>query len=313
MKAYDPRDIITPDAFSLAPDLLGIRLAHPWRRLAAFGIDALFVTLIAQTSLVILIALVCALLLWRAVSPGSSASLTGRTTRIALRLLIALFAFILVLKLWDTIRPERRAEPAAVMSGIGTGAPPPPAAGVPDVGGSADAGAGPTPAVAGPAADSIVADTGDADSVALALAAENAQLRERNRALEARLQRDEEDSGPVRAFFAEMIDELGLGLGWFGFYFIVLTVLGRGQTPGKRLLGIRVIRLDAAPIGWWIALERFGGYAASFFSGLLGFAQLLWDRNRQALHDKATGTVVVRVIAGEPVRSPAAGISRPRA
>lgn len=305
MRPYDPRDIITPDAFSVAPDLLGIRLAHPWRRLAAFGIDGLFVTLIAQTSLAILIALVCALLLWRAVSPGSSTSLTGRTTRIALRLLIALFAFILVLKLWETVRPEPRGEPAAVMS-IDPDAPPPPAAGPGEDDGSAAAATAPRPAASEPAADSLAGGTAGVDSMAHALAAENAQLRERNRALEARLQQDEEDPGPLRAFFAEMLDELGLGLGWFGFYFIALTVLGRGQTPGKRLLGIRVIRLDATPIGWWIALERFGGYAASFFSGLLGFAQLLWDRNRQALHDKATGTVVIRVIAGEPVRSPAA-------
>ena len=45
----------------------------------------------------------------------------------------------------------------------------------------------------------------------------------------------------------------------------------------------------------WIAFERFGGYAASATLGLLGFLQILWDRNRQGLHDKAAGTAVLRV------------------
>jgi uncharacterized RDD family membrane protein YckC len=55
-----------------------------------------------------------------------------------------------------------------------------------------------------------------------------------------------------------------------------------------------VVRLSGAPIGWWAAFERFGGYAASIFTGLLGFLQITWDRNRMALHDKITETVVVR-------------------
>jgi len=59
-------------------------------------------------------------------------------------------------------------------------------------------------------------------------------------------------------------------------------------------MGIRVIRLDARPVGWWLAFERFGSYFASFSTGLLGFAQIFWDRNRQALHDKAVETVVIR-------------------
>ena len=40
------------------------------------------------------------------------------------------------------------------------------------------------------------------------------------------------------------------------------------------------------------SFERFGGYAASLSTGLLGFLQILWDRNRQGLHDKAAGSLV---------------------
>ncbi len=58
-------------------------------------------------------------------------------------------------------------------------------------------------------------------------------------------------------------------------------------------MGIRVLRLDGEPITWWTAFERAGGYAAGFATGLLGFAQVIWDANRQAIHDRIVGTVVV--------------------
>ena len=83
------------------------------------------------------------------------------------------------------------------------------------------------------------------------------------------------------------------GFGWASLYLTVLLSWWKGQTVGKRLMGIRVVRLDGEPITWWIAFERVGGYAAGFATGLLGFAQVYWDANRQAIHDRIVGTVVV--------------------
>jgi hypothetical protein len=129
------------------------------------------------------------------------------------------------------------------------------------------------------------------------------ELRERDRRISSlqtevtELQRDlrrHERRGGIRAFVAGAADDLGLGIGWLALYFTAFLALMRGQTPGKRLFGIKVMRLDAKPISWWIAFERFGGYAASATLGLLGFLQILWDRNRQGLHDKAVETVVIR-------------------
>jgi hypothetical protein len=91
-----------------------------------------------------------------------------------------------------------------------------------------------------------------------------------------------------------LLDDLGIGFGWTGLYFTAFTALWRGQTPGKRLVGVRVLRLDGKPLGFWASFERFGGYAAGLVTGLLGFAQVYWDRNRQAIHDKISETVVVR-------------------
>jgi uncharacterized RDD family membrane protein YckC len=67
----------------------------------------------------------------------------------------------------------------------------------------------------------------------------------------------------------------------------------KGQTVGKRLMGIRVLRLDGGSINWWLAFERSGGYAAGLATGLLGFLQVYWDANRQGIHDRIAGTVVV--------------------
>ena len=53
------------------------------------------------------------------------------------------------------------------------------------------------------------------------------------------------------------------------------------------------MRLDGKPLGYWVSFERFGGYAASLFTGFEGFLRILWDPNRQGLEDKLAETVVV--------------------
>ena len=108
---------------------------------------------------------------------------------------------------------------------------------------------------------------------------------------QAELQQAQESRG-LFGWFADRVESLGFGLGWWTMYFAVLMPWMKGQTPGKRVLGIRVVRLDGQPVTWWHAFERAGGYAAGFATGTLGFAQIYWDPNRQAIHDKIAGTVV---------------------
>ena len=88
-------------------------------------------------------------------------------------------------------------------------------------------------------------------------------------------------------------EDFGLSVGWIGVYFVLCTAFFRGQTLGKRLLNLRVVRLNNKPIGLLYSFERFGGYAAGIATGLLGFAQVYWDANRQAIHDKIAATVVL--------------------
>ncbi|HRX52503.1 MAG TPA: RDD family protein [Candidatus Krumholzibacteria bacterium] len=82
-------------------------------------------------------------------------------------------------------------------------------------------------------------------------------------------------------------------VGWFTLAFWI----GNGRTAGKRLFGLRVARLDGRRLTLWDSFGRAGSYTASGATLLLGFLEAAWHPNRQALHDKVSGTVVLR---GEP-------------
>ncbi|GAA1837307.1 RDD family protein [Actinomadura chokoriensis] len=93
---------------------------------------------------------------------------------------------------------------------------------------------------------------------------------------------------------------LARGLGWeadgrslatlavFGVQAWVLTAL-LGVTIGKRLCGIRVMRLDGRPLvglGWGLARAVLL---------LFVLPALFWDRDYRGLHDRAANTVVVNI------------------
>ncbi len=88
---------------------------------------------------------------------------------------------------------------------------------------------------------------------------------------------------------------LGLGLGWAALYFSVFTAWWRGQTIGKKIVGIEVVKLDGNYPSLWESFGRYGGYGAGFATGLLGFLQIYWDPNRQAIQDKISETLVLRL------------------
>lgn len=87
-------------------------------------------------------------------------------------------------------------------------------------------------------------------------------------------------------------------------YFGLATYFGKGATPGKRLLGIRVISLVHTHMTLWHSLERALGYAASFLEAGFGFIQYFIHPNRQTVHDRIAETIVI-VSRKTPVKAPA--------
>jgi uncharacterized RDD family membrane protein YckC len=66
-----------------------------------------------------------------------------------------------------------------------------------------------------------------------------------------------------------------------------------GQTPGKMLLGVRVIRVDGRRLSIKRSILRFLGYIVSLVVFFLGFLWILADNRRQGWHDKIADTCVV--------------------
>lgn len=239
----DPREIITPDSFSVSPDLIGLPLARPLRRGAAMLLDMVPLALLVNANAVFF-AMAAAILLWRASRSATGADVRFRRWRRLLRVGAVLLTFVVVLDVIGDVEGR--------FSGRDAGAPAPPRA--PEV------------------------EIGEINVQPPLGTPENEQPQR----------------GALLTLLGGIADDLGIGFGWTALYFTAFLALANGQTPGKRVLGIQVIRLDGRPIGWWIAFERFGGYAASIWTGLLGFLQIFWDRNRQGIHDKIAETVVIR-------------------
>jgi len=83
---------------------------------------------------------------------------------------------------------------------------------------------------------------------------------------------------------------------WLGLLALMLVMWTRAQTPGKRLLGLRVIKLDTGqPASFWrMVLREIVGKWVSGVICYLGFIWAFLDANKQAWHDKIAGTIVVK-------------------
>ncbi|MGH9881601.1 MAG: RDD family protein [Pyrinomonadaceae bacterium] len=77
-----------------------------------------------------------------------------------------------------------------------------------------------------------------------------------------------------------------------------------GLTIGKWSTGLRIERIDGAPLGIGRALLRhFVGYPLSFILLGLGFAVAALSSRGRTLHDLIAGTIVVREGPGDQRRS----------
>lgn len=96
---------------------------------------------------------------------------------------------------------------------------------------------------------------------------------------------------------------------WSVAYFVVFWST-TGQTPGDRVMQIRVCSDDGARLEPRRALLRFGALVLAALPLFAGFLPVLVDERRRGLHDMLAGTVVVAV-SEEPrsTRAPRASSS----
>lgn len=114
------------------------------------------------------------------------------------------------------------------------------------------------------------------------------------------------DSQPVGVYLASPGRRLGahllayllfvLTLG-VGYIVWALVVWGKGTTPPKQVLKMRVIKVaQNETAGWWRMFLRFVSKTFLMALWLLGFLLSFWlifDKRRQELWDKMAGTLVV--------------------
>jgi uncharacterized RDD family membrane protein YckC len=94
-----------------------------------------------------------------------------------------------------------------------------------------------------------------------------------------------------------------IGTGWgaamaggiIGVAYFVCFWAWRGQTPGKMLLKVKVVRTNGAEIGWGRAFLRYLGYIICEFTLYFGFIWVAFDKRKQGLHDKLADTYVIRL------------------
>jgi RDD family len=287
---------ITPEPLNLAPELVGLPLATPVRRAWAMGLDLAVVGLLTSINGAWLWAGLGLVLLQLRNRPRHAPASRRQWVGWAAAALIALLALDEAHDRWTAWRtPAAATAPGRAASGE--------AASEDDE--DAEPAAPAEAADAASAAASAVAPPSDAERIALLetqLATAKRETRRAQRALA------EKPTG-VREYVSRFLDDIGAGLGWGIVYFSLLPAWWGGQTVGKKLMRMRVVELTGKPITVMRSLKRYGGYAAGLATGGVGFLQLLWDPNRQGLHDKAAHTVVVDVRPGAPRQALAATVA----
>ncbi len=258
---------VRPEALNVTPDLLGMPLAPHGRRALAMGVDLAVIGLLSTTGMFWVVAGIGALV------AQLRRPLPGRPRSRSVLMWVALAGLIVIGVQHGTQWFAHRNDP--------------------------------------PGATSAKDDDDDDDAVAALAAASAASAGAERVALQAAVKQEVRDATRIHDLEAQLAEarkpkpiqwrddalrrlhRLGLRFGWAIAYFSLLPFWWQGQTIGKRLFGLRVVELTGKPLGLMTCFGRYGGYAAGLATGGMGFLQVLWDPNRQAVEDKLAHTVVV--------------------
>ncbi len=315
--ARDRRRWVSPEPLNVAPALVGLPLASPSRRALAIAFDLVVIALLSDVSGFWLLAGLALVALQLRSRRGGATRGPRWVVGWMIAGLVALLALQQAGEQWQRWRhPVLRGHGASGLSAGDTDeadADDAEPGAVDDRAATATAGAalGSSPATAF-IAPTVVAALDAAASAAAAAASAAASAAavphpsdaQRIAQLEAELAEARRPK-PLhwRERLGQMLDDLGAGLGWGIVYFSLLPAWWGGQTVGKKVFGLRVAELTGKPVTVMRCLKRYGGYAAGVATGGLGFVQVLWDPNRQAIQDKAAHTVVIDLRAPPRARA----------
>jgi uncharacterized RDD family membrane protein YckC len=111
-----------------------------------------------------------------------------------------------------------------------------------------------------------------------------------------------------------LVAEVLASVGWF---VVTAAYLGlfwtvTGQTPGMRLMHLRIVDHHGTPPGLWRSLVRLVGLVLAILPLFAGFLPVFFDHRRRALQDFAAGTLVRAEHAAADGRAHPVGDAAPR-
>lgn len=296
----DPRDWITPEDLNVAPALLGLPLASPWQRAKAMGVDIALVTMLSNFGNTVLLGgFIWVALKWHKQQRASRGEVVKEQGWLGWAPALCLVAFGLygstMSHLEDSPKRSRKAVATAASEAQRDASPD-------ESSESTDAAEDIRTLVKSAVATAAsAASAGGSNGIEHAveqLEKDQALQRQadkiRIKSLEAQVRqlKDEARQTPLEKL-KHWWELVGLNLAWAFTYFVAFPLIWPGQTPGKKLMGLRIVELTGKPLKPMLCVRRYGGYAAGATTGGMGFLQILWDANRQGLHDKAAHTAVI--------------------
>lgn len=268
IKKFNAREWVTPEALNVTPDLLGMPLAKPSRRAMAIILDVLAITLLSSLASFWLWAMLAAVLF----ELSKKRRQQSKQGQLWLWLALLLLVSISSLQMVDYLERHYQTKPdhSTRLSDEGLNRP--------------------TLMIPAAATTSESSTANEADPEQLPEETDAARIASLEHELAmARMPK----SLKWREQFIETLRSMGLGFSWAIAYFSLLPYWWKGQSLGKRVFGLRVVELTGKPMSIFHNLSRYGGYAAGMATGGIGFLQICWDLNRQAIQDKIAHTVVI--------------------
>jgi uncharacterized RDD family membrane protein YckC len=253
---------VKPEVFNVTPELLGMPLARPSKRALAIGVDALAIAVLSSFGDLWLLAgiTIAALQLWKI----RAQSWTKMIWIVLVLLVLALISGQKALDFYENFNTS-------------------------------------TPIVQSKTDRDRTDNEDNAEEASAAASASEISAIDKDAANLKKIAKLEQELKvahlPKTLQWREELKEWGSSIGekfgWAFIYFTFLPYWWQGQTIGKKVFGLRVVELTGKPLTKMNYLGRYGGYAAGMATGMIGFIQVLWDVNRQAIQDKIAHTVVI--------------------